>query len=234
MVGTRLPAVEPSEEIRRIIERWTRAHSEGDRESARQRWSDLPDTLIIGNDADEWWHGDEGRAIWARQLEELGSFPVTSYEVEAWEEGTVGWACVRETITSSSGTFDGRCTYVLHLERGEWKVVHAHWSVARPNVEFLGRTLTTSLEQLEVSVRREQPDLSATHAADGTVTIVFTDIVDSTVLTSRLGDHAWREVLRRHDTLIRDITAVHDGTVVETQGDGSMLAFSSARRAVAC
>jgi hypothetical protein len=61
--------VEPSEEIRRIIERWTRAHSEGDRESALQRWSDLPDTLIIGNDADEWWHGDEGRAIWARQLE---------------------------------------------------------------------------------------------------------------------------------------------------------------------
>jgi class 3 adenylate cyclase len=52
------------------------------------------------------------------------------------------------------------------------------------------------------------------------------------VLTSRLGDHAWRAVPRRHDTLIRDITAAHGGTVVETQGDGSMLAFSSARRAV--
>ena len=104
MLRRRLGGVEPSEEIRRIIERWTRAHSEGDRESAVQRLSDLPDTLIIGNDADEWWHGDEGRAIWARQLEELGSFPVTSYEFEAWEEGTVGWACVKETITSSSGT----------------------------------------------------------------------------------------------------------------------------------
>jgi len=64
------------------------------------------------------------------------------------------------------------------------------------------------------------------------VTIVFTDIVDSTVLTSRLGDHAWREVLRRHDT-VEDTTTSHGGTVVETQGDGSMLAFSSARRAVA-
>ena len=227
------PRVEPSEEIRRIIERWTRAHSEGDRESALQRWSDLPDTLIIGNDADEWWHGDEGRAIWARQLEELGSFPVTSYEVEAWEEGTVGWACVKETITSSSGTFDGRCTYVLHLERGEWKVVHAHWSVAKPNVEFLGQTLTSSLAELEERVQREQPDLSATLAADGTVTIVFTDIVDSTVLTSRLGDPNWRDVLRRHDTVIHNVTESHGGTVVETQGDGSMLAFSSARRAVA-
>ena len=226
--------MESSEEIRRIIERWTRAHSEGDRESALQLWSDLPDTLIIGNDADEWWHGDEGRAIWARQLEELGSYPVTSYEVEAWEEGTVGWACVKETITSSSGTFDGRCTYVLHLERGEWKVVHVHWSVAKPHVEFLGQTLTSSLAELEELVQRERPDLSATLAVDGTVTIVFTDIVDSTVLTSRLGDHAWRDVLRRHDTVIRDVTGDHGGTVVETQGDGSMLAFSSARRAVAC
>ena len=110
--------VEPSEEIRRIVERWTRAVSEGDHESALERLSGLPSVLIIGNDPNEWWHGDEARAIWARQLEELGSFPVTSYEVEAWEEGTVGWACVKETITSSTGSFDGRSTYVLHLERG--------------------------------------------------------------------------------------------------------------------
>jgi len=226
--------MEPSEEIRRIIERWTRAHSEGDHESALERLSELPGTLIIGNDPNEWWHGDEARAIWARQLEELGSFPVTSYEVEAWEEGTVGWASVKETITSSGGTFDGRATYVLHLERGEWKVVHVHWSLAKPNVEFLGRTLTTSLEELEVSVQREQPDLSATRAADGTVTIVFTDIVDSTVMLARLGDQEWLEVLRKHNAVVTAATTSHGGTVVETQGDGSMLAFSSARQGVTC
>jgi class 3 adenylate cyclase len=66
------------------------------------------------------------------------------------------------------------------------------------------------------------------------VTIVFTDIVDSSVLTARLGDHAWLEVIRTHNNVIREITEAHNGTVVETQGDGSMLAFSSARRAVAC
>jgi adenylate cyclase len=229
-----LHRVEPSEEIRRLIERWTRAHIEGDHESALARLSEHPDTLIIGNDPNEWWHGDEARAIWTRQLDELGSFPVTSYEVEAWEEGTVGWACVKETVTSSSGSFDGRATYVLHLERGEWKVVHVHWSLAKPNVEFLGRELTTSLEELELTVQREQPDLSATLAADGTVTIVFTDIVDSTVLLSRLGDHAWRDLILRHNAVIEEATANHRGTVVKTEGDGSMLAFSSARRAVAC
>ena len=190
--------------------------------------------LIIGNDPNEWWHGDEARAIWARQLEELGSFPVTSYEVEAWEEGTVGWACVKETITSSNGSFDGRSTYVLHLERGEWKVVHVHWSVARPNVEVLGRKITVSLEELENVVQREQPDLSSALAADGTVTIVFTDIVDSTVMLGRLGDQGWLEVLRTHNAVIVETTTAHGGTVVETQGDGSMLAFSSARQGVRC
>ena len=150
------------------------------------------------------------------------SFPVTSYEVEAWEEGTVGWACVKETVTSSGGSFDGRATYVLHLERGEWKVVHVHWSLARPNVEFLGRELTTSLVDLERVVQREQPDLSSTLAPDGTVTIVFTDIVDSTVTLRRLGDQAWLDVIRTHRRGGRsDDDRAHGGTVVETQGDGS-------------
>jgi class 3 adenylate cyclase len=34
--------------------------------------------------------------------------------------------------------------------------------------------------------------------------------------------------------VIEEATTAHGGTVVETQGDGSMLAFPSARRAVAC
>lgn len=190
--------------------------------------------LIIGNDPNEWWHGDQARAIWARQLEELGSFPVTSYDIEAWEEGTVGWACVKETITAPGGSFDGRSTYVLHLERGEWKVVHVHWSLARPNIEFLGRTLPTSLEELERSVQHAQPDLSATVAADGTVTIVFTDIVESTVMLERIGDAAWLDVLRRHNAVIAAATSAHGGTVVGIQGDGSMLAFPSVRQGVKC
>jgi class 3 adenylate cyclase/ketosteroid isomerase-like protein len=226
--------VQPSEEIRRLIERWTRAHTEGDHESALARLSEHPDTLIIGNDPNEWWHGDEARAIWTRQLEELGSFPVTHYEVEAWEEGTVGWACVKETITSPGGSFDGRATYVLHLERGDWKVVHVHWSIAKPNVEFLGRDLTTSLRELERVVQREQPDVSATLAPDGTVTIVFIDIVDSTVMLQRLGDQAWLDVIRTHNALIATTTTAHGGSVVDTQGDGAMLAFPSTRQGVMC
>ena len=234
MLGTRLRGVEPSDEIRRIVERWMQAISERDSESSLGRVSEHPGAVMIGTDPEEWFHGAEARAIWARQLDELDSFSVVGTEIEAWEEGTVGWACVKETIRWDEEETEARATYVFHLERGEWKAVQIHWSLPKANVDLFGKELTVSLDVLERTIERDQPDLFATLAVDGTVTIVFTDIVDSTVLTSRLGDHAWREVLRRHDTLIRDVTGAHDGTVVETQGDGSMLAFSSARRAVTC
>ena len=226
--------MEPSEEIRRVIHRWMVATSEGDADAVLGRTSDHPGGLAIGTDAGEWWSGPEDHLVWRRQLEETGGFPVTWDEIEAWEEGTVGWASARGTIQGPNESFEVRTTYVLHLERGEWKMVQVHWSNPKANVEVLGRALTVSLDELERTVQREQPDLSGTLAADGTVTLVFTDIVDSTVLLARFGDHAWLDVIRRHNAVIKDATAAHGGSVVETQGDGSMLAFSSARRAVAC
>lgn len=224
--------VEPSEEIRRVIQRWMSAMADDD-DSALRRLSEHPGALMIGTDPAEWWRGEEIRAIWARQLEEVGA-PFAAEEIEAWEEGTVGWASVKETVTWAERTFESRATYVLHLERGEWKIVQVHWSLPKANVEVFGRELTVTLDELERTVQRERPDLSNTLAADGTVTIVFTDIVDSTVLTVRLGDHDWVDLLHRHNAVIEEATAAHGGRVVETQGDGSMLAFSSARRAVAC
>jgi class 3 adenylate cyclase len=227
--------VEPSEEIRRVIERLVRAITEGDSESALGRLSDHPGTLIIGSHPAEWWRGNETRAVWGRQLEEFdGSFLVRADEIDAWEEGTVGWASVKETIDFGGKTIEGRASYILHLEHDEWKVVHVHWSFPQPHLDVLGKSLTVTIDELEQAVQREKPDLSGTLNSEGTVTIAFTDIVDSTVFLSRLGDYAWRDLLRRHNAVIEEATAKHGGTVVQTEGDGSMLAFSSARRAVAC
>src|SRR5206468_5363863 len=131
----------------------------------------------------------------------------------------------KEAIAWEGEELESRGTYVLHLERGEWKVVQVHWSFPKANIEVLGRALTVSLEELERTIRREQPDLSSTLAADGTVTIVFTDIVDSTLMLGRMGDQAWLDVLRSHNALIEETMADHGGTVVESQGEGVMLAI---------
>lgn len=225
--------MDPSPEICRVVERWLTAARNADVDVFAGKASEHPGMLIVGSDEAEWWH-PEHRAVWEIQLEESGGFPFEWDEIEAWEEGTVGWAGLKLRVVGPEKVTNMRMTLVLHLEHAEWKIVQVHLSSGVPNEQVLGLELTVSLDQLEQKIRRERPDLSESLGADGTVTIVFTDIVDSTVMTTRLGDHAWLDVVRRHNQVIRDTAGAHGGTVVETQGDGSMLAFSSARRAVAC
>jgi class 3 adenylate cyclase len=94
--------------------------------------------------------------------------------------------------------------------------------------------VTTSIDVVASAVEDERPDLSGAAAPDGTVTILFSDIERSTEMTERLGDRRWLEVLREHNATIRAEVRAHDGFEVKSQGDGFMVAFSSARRAVDC
>lgn len=66
----------------------------------------------------------------------------------------------------------------------------------------------------------------------GTVIVLFTDVVDSTGLQTRLGDEAYDDVRRRHfDVLERQVDA-HGGELVKRLGDGVMTSFGSASDAV--
>lgn len=76
------------------------------------------------------------------------------------------------------------------------------------------------------------PPTASTGTAGDTFTLLFTDIVESTVLAERLGDQRWFDVLQEHNTLVRDQVTRHDGEVVKNQGDGFMVSFRSARRAL--
>lgn len=62
--------------------------------------------------------------------------------------------------------------------------------------------------------------------------IVFTDIESSTASAAALGDAAWFERLRDHDTTIRKLVAQHGGREVKHLGDGFMLTFPTAHAAV--
>ena len=54
----------------------------------------------------------------------------------------------------------------------------------------------------------------------GTVTVVFTDLVDSTALRQTLGDDDADALRPRHDAMIREACAAHGGTEVKSLGDG--------------
>ena len=83
------------------------------------------------------------------------------------------------------------------------------------------------LAALEADIKNELP-------ADGTVTILFCDMVDYAGMTERLGDQASREVLRQHHRMVRDAVARHGGREISVQGDGFMVAFGGAARALRC
>jgi class 3 adenylate cyclase/tetratricopeptide (TPR) repeat protein len=95
-------------------------------------------------------------------------------------------------------------------------------------------TLPLSLDAVVDLVAQERPDLRPQAAPDGTVTLLFTDIEGSTPLVERLGDCRAQEVLRVHNRIVREQVAAHGGFEVKAQGDGFMIAFASASRAVAC
>ncbi|HUP00558.1 MAG TPA: nickel-binding protein [Gemmatimonadota bacterium] len=64
--------------------------------------------------------------------------------------------------------------------------------------------------------------------------ILFTDLVDSTSLTQRLGDAEAMGVLRAHDAIVRKALSATGGREVKHTGDGIMASFLSAAGAIAC
>jgi class 3 adenylate cyclase len=64
--------------------------------------------------------------------------------------------------------------------------------------------------------------------------ILFTDIVDSTLMTARLGDARTVEMVRAHDSLVRRALKDNGGREVKHTGDGIMASFEDTRSAVEC
>jgi DNA-binding SARP family transcriptional activator/class 3 adenylate cyclase/tetratricopeptide (TPR) repeat protein len=69
---------------------------------------------------------------------------------------------------------------------------------------------------------------------EGPVTILFTDVEASTDLRTRRGDQVAQHLLRDHEEIVRSQVEAHGGREVKALGDGFMVAFTSARRALSC
>jgi class 3 adenylate cyclase len=98
----------------------------------------------------------------------------------------------------------------------------------------LAPVVAGSLRRLAELAEADRPDLQRVTAADGTITLMFSDIEGSTALNERLGDEAWLDRLRKHDDVVRREVRTHRGEVVKTQGDSFMVAFRAVPAALAC
>jgi class 3 adenylate cyclase len=80
-----------------------------------------------------------------------------------------------------------------------------------------------------VTGERPQEDLDRVLA-----TVLFTDIVSSTQHLSTVGDRNWKEVLDRHDRMIRAQIERYRGREIDTTGDGFLAIFDGPARAIRC
>jgi class 3 adenylate cyclase len=115
----------------------------------------------------------------------------------------------------------------------------AHDGGHYPAPEFRDRIFGAIGEFLS-DVAAPAPATAAPEAADVAsrggqpVTIVFTDIERNTQILDRLGDAKWRELLREHELITRDLLKKHGGAEVKTIGDAFMASFASPTSALEC
>ncbi len=233
--------VEPAPELIPFTERFIRSFLSDETDAVLDSIAHHSGSVMIGTDDEEWYEGIDTIAAYLQIYfgerhtdDSLLDFDMTLDTVHAWKEGSVGWIAAHcRGSTSHSGEFSLRFTFVVHEEGAHWRIVHWHASFAVTNEAIWGRTITTSVDDILALVKDyESPTKAA--ANDGTVAIMFTDVVGSTALMEELGEQKWMEVLERHSSVVNQQTVIFGGSVVKTQGDGFMLAFPAAGSATAC
>lgn len=134
-----------------------------------------------------------------RRATEMGIVSIEYELLEAYEQGSVGWVAAIVTGHRNAGEpVRTRYTGVFRLENGVWRIVQWHASLGVPNRSAFGVELTKDLgalvDSLDVSADRA---IAATSGA-GTVTLLFSDVEDSTTLAETVGDTEWAAMIRRH------------------------------------
>jgi len=179
-------------------------------------------------------HGDEEFMDWAARLERLAASPATARRIL----DLIGQFDVRHVLPSIRVP-----TLVMHRPQSEFlNVGHSDYLAEHiPGARFValeGRDHLFSrgdvdgfigeFEEFLTGRRHErEPDRML-------ATVLFTDICGSTERAAELGDREWRELLERHDAVVRRQLDRHRGVEVKRTGDGFLATFDGPARAIRC
>jgi len=92
--------------------------------------------------------------------------------------------------------------------------------------------LLSSIDDLAAWAREDRNEIARIAAPDGAVTMMFSDIENSTSVNSELGDEEWVKLLGAHDRLLHLYVDRHRGHIVKSQGDGYMVVFPTPELAI--
>lgn len=224
--------VRRSSELATVMRRLLVAFEQGEHAVVRNLILPSEDTLVIGSDGAEWLYGLEALEVSAAQASAT-EYSLRIHRVDAHEDGHVGWAAADTTADFADGpTADFRITAVFILRDGVWRVIQWHASVPSPINETSGRSVPTSLAQLLDELDLDLESALRARFQTSTITCLFSDIEASTLHTAAAGDAVWGDIVQRHFAEVGRVAAAHDGVVVKTLGDGTMLAFDAPRDGV--
>jgi len=181
-----------------------------------------------------WSHADEAR--WAAELMREAS----SAELVQAFDAALGEVDVTPLLPEVKAP-----TLVMHRRRQTLLTLDVARGLAAriPNAQlalFEGESGSPYAEEREAILGAIDDFLSVGEAAavseppSGMTAILFADIADSTALTERLGDAAFRSKARDLDTALRAVIREHSGTPIEGKllGDVVLAVFTSARQAI--
>jgi hypothetical protein len=128
---TAMNEMTPSPELADRMRSVYAAMTEGDPQRVEALYSLAPGAVFIGTSAAEFWtdsakHNADVRPYW-----KPGNVTVEAGHIHALALGETGLTIDRPTFRLKDGTsFKLRLTLVWRRERGAWKVIHSHASVA--------------------------------------------------------------------------------------------------------
>ena len=222
----------PSPEVEAIIQRILTAQVAGDTATLKRLIEPGPGFRAIGTDGAEWWDEHDFMPVFLAQTEQMSGMEVEVDYIEAWQTDHAAWGATRLRVRLNDADFEMRHTMVFILDAGMWRLVQAHSSDPVPNAETLGFDLTTTLLEIldDLDVER---DLGG-FAGEGMLTLMFTDVQDSTAHAAQMGDRRYSELMDEHLALVGNLATKSGGQVIKSVGDGALLVFSSARAGVGC
>ena len=175
---------------------------------------------------------DERFVRWWEDAGRRGASPATARAL--WSVGF--YADVRELLPSVQAP-----TLVIHRRDCRWtRVEHGRYLGERipgaKYVEIPGADTPPFTENAELVLEEIEEFLTGRRHDQRhdrvLATVVFTDIVGSTEQAASQGDRLWRELLDRHDAMVRRQLARFHGEEVKTTGDGFLASFDGPTRAI--
>jgi class 3 adenylate cyclase len=178
---------------------------------------------------------DEARvANWLMRMECMGASPSSAAALFRMNEGLD----VREVLSTV-----GVPTLVLHREKDSVVPVEYGRYLAQhiPDakyVELPGEDHLPSVTDMDLLVDEIEEFVTGFRRGPDPdrvlMTVLFTDIVNSTARAVELGDNEWMRMLERHHGIIRATLQRYGGREVDTAGDGFFAVFDGPARAVRC